>query len=753
MQTLFYSPIAWLILIIFVFQANMTFSNIYENWVRYQDMGTTLSNLTLRTFGGMWGTFTNIQSYLYLYIPLLTMGLVSREYSSGSIKLLYSSPLTNTQIILGKYLSMMIYAGVMIAGLAISGLFTIATLEKVDIPVILSGLLGLYLLICTYAAIGLFMSSLTSYQVVAAMGTFAVLFALGFVGRMWQDIEFVRDITYWLSISGRASEFINGLICSEDLLYFVIVTALFILLSIISLQAKRQKLRFSIVGSKYLIVIAGTVLFGYLSSRPTLMTFYDSTRTKANTLTPNSQNIVAQMDGRLTITTFVNILDRYYYSGLPRSVNDDLQRFRQYWRFKPEIKFKYVYYYDKADNPDLDRNYPNLSDRERMIKMTQSWRLDSNMFKTPEEMKKIIDLAPEGNRFVRLLQRDNGQKTFLRVYDDPYVHPFESEISAAFKRLVMTLPQVAFLSGHGERDCVREGDRDYGRFAQDKPFRHSLINNGFDFRAVTLDTEIPEDIKILVIADMRKPLTLEETERLDRYIARGGNLLLAGEPRRRESMNPIVEQFGVQIMPGSLVKRSENYQPDFIIATPTKESGEFSYIFDMMIRREYVVTMPSVSGLTYTTDRGFTVTPLFVSDTIGSWNEVETTDFIDDTVRFNPAAGEAERSYTTALALSRKVGEKEQKIFILGDADCISNGEISISRKNIRASNYSLINGAFYWMSDEEVPINVTRPPTPDRKIYLTGTGMRVWKVVLMGGVPAILIFFTIFIWIRRRGR
>ena len=104
--------------------------------------------------------------------------------------------------------------------------------------------------------------------------------------------------------------------------------------------------------------------------------------------------------------------------------------------------------------------------------------------------------------------RENGQKPFLRVFDDMYVHPFESEISAAFKRLVMELPKVGFVKGHGERDCIKEGDRDYNRFAQDRPFRYSLINNGFDFLEVTLDREIPENIDILVIADMREPLSL-----------------------------------------------------------------------------------------------------------------------------------------------------------------------------------------------------------------------------------------------------
>ena len=61
--------------------------------------------------------------------------------------------------------------------------------------------------------------------------------------------------------------------------------------------------------------------------------------------------------------------------------------------------------------------------------------------------------------------------------------------------------------------------------------------------------------------------------------------------------------------------------------------------------------------------------------------------FLDDTVSLNPLVGEVERSYITALAMSRSTGGKEQRIIILGDADC--NGEISIGRKEVAAANYS----------------------------------------------------------------
>ncbi|MFR4036746.1 MAG: Gldg family protein [Butyricimonas faecalis] len=373
---------------------------------------------------------------------------------------------------------MMIYNLVLMCVFAVYLIFAAITIKSADIPLILSGC-SAFTCSCAYA-IGLFMSSITSYQVVAAMGTLAVLAVLNLVGVCGRILS-SRDITYWLAINGRAQEFISGLICSEDVLYFVIVIALFLFLSIIRLQSRRQKTTWMTTVGKYGSVIVIAMLLGYLTSRPKLMCFYDTTATKQRTLTPNSQDIVAQMDGGLTITTFVNILEENYWIGLPRNVNKDQKRLKMYTRFKPEIKMKYVYYYDKAKNPELDKAYPNLSDRERMLKRAEIWNLDSNMFMRPEEVRKMVDLRPEGNRFVRLLERDNGEKTFLRVFDDIKRFPFETEISAAFKRLVMELPLVGFVKGHGERDCIREGDRDYNRFAQDKPFRYSLINQGFDF--------------------------------------------------------------------------------------------------------------------------------------------------------------------------------------------------------------------------------------------------------------------------------
>jgi ABC-2 type transport system permease protein len=463
--------------------------------------------------------------------------------------------------------------------------------------------------------------------------------------------------------------------------------------------------------------------------------------------------VIKELKGGLTITTYTNMLDDgHLWIALPRAVNVDLDRFRQYQRFKPEMKIKYVYYYDTINNPGLATRYPRLTDKQRVEKILDIYDMKKSLVRSPEEIRKEIDLSGEGNVFVRSIKRESGEQTFLRVFDDNMQLPSETEITAALKRLTMHLPKVGFLQGHGERDNHKQGDRNYNRFAQDKPFRYSLVNQGFDVADVTLEQEVPKDINIIVIADMRNGLTAVEKANLDKYIAGGGNMLIAGETKRQHAMDELVEPFGVHFVPGTLAHPPGDFQADFTISRPTKEAGSLVYIYDNMYKRKTVVTMPGAVGLEYTKDKGFDVTTLFRSDP-ATWNEVETTDFIDDTARFHPAAGEVQKSYATGLALSRKIGEKMQKIIVLGDADCISNGEISIARNGVQATNYSVITGAFYWMSDNEVPIDVRRPPLPDDKINLDKKSMATTKLLLVWVFPGLLALCAIVLWIRRRGR
>lgn len=751
LQSLFFSPIAWLILILYTFQTGIDFAGLIDGVMKSKEMGYGATNATSRFFGGWDGVLTIVQGYLYLYIPLLTMNLMSRELGSGSIKLLYSSPVTNVQIILGKYLSMVIYAFVLVGILLLYVIIGAFIIKDFDYPQVFTGLLGIYLLICAYAAIGLLMSSLTSYQVVAAVGTLAVLSLLTYVQGWWQDVEFVRDLTYWLAMPGRSQEFLSGMICSANIIYFFLVIALFLAMAIIRLQSRRQKSKWTVTWGKYLGIWAIALLIGYVTSRPVFRSYYDATAMKQNTLTPNSQKIIGQMDGKLKMTTYVNLLDKYFWIGLPARVNEDLKLFEQYVRFKPDMEMEYVYYYDTPSVPAY-REEGNLTMEEQAQKMMKINDLNPKLFLTPEQIKAKIDLSGEQNRLVRELEY-NGKKTFLRIFDDNMIFPTEAEISAALKRLVMDLPKVGFLQGHGERAVDNVGERSYSMFTHANNFRHALINQGFDFTEVILDRGIPEDINILVVADMKETLNEQEQQYFDEYIARGGNLVVIGDPKRQEAMNPLIASLGVRFMPGCLVHPTPEYGADLVLTHPTEGAAKLNYWFNQLKYYGFGIAMPSAVGLEYTEDKGFEVTPLLMSPEKGSWNELETVDFVDSKAVLNVEAGEVEQSYPTALALTRKMGDKEQKILILGDADCVSNGELLKARPGINAFNYYLIAGGFYWLSDEEVPIDIRRPQAPDDEVFLSESSASILSTLFVWVLPCFLLLFALFIWLRRRGR
>ncbi len=753
LRSLFCSPVAWLILVIFAVQVGVAFGNAFDRQVLSQALGYTLWDVTASIFTGWLGIFPSFLRNLYLYIPLLTMGLMSREYSSGSIKLLFSSPVTDSQIIFGKYLSVLIYNLVLILPLLIIGVFCGITIKDADLGLLFTGILGIYLLICAYGAIGLFMSSITSYQVVAAMGTLAVLAALNYVGEVGQNYAFVRDITYWLSIYGRADEFINGLICSEDLFYFLLIIALFLTLSILKLRAGRRKISHAKIWGTYGIVVLVALLVGYVSTLPTMKMYYDSTATKRNTLTEVSQDIMKKMDGGLKITTYVNLLDDNYAIALPRQLKDDYERLEKYIRFKPDMKLDYVYYYDEA-NSQLDFRLEGCKTiEERAQKMANILNLDIKMFLTPEQIREQIDLSSEGNRFVRVIERENGQKSVLRLYNDNEKHPSETEISAALKRFIVKSPKVAFLTGHEMRDIHKTGDRDYNQFAENQYFRHSLGNQGFDVVNLSLaEQEVPEDIDIIVIADMKTPFDETENERINKYIARGGNMFILGDARRQEVMNPIIEQFGVTFMPGTLIDMKENDSPSLIIGRITQEAAQRFKPYARPYEFGYTVTMPDAVGLAFDSSKSFHVSPVIVTDSL-CWNELQTTDFLDEKPQFNPETGEKQGVIPTILALDRKVNGKEQRIVITGDADCVSNGEMSKSRNGYASTNFTVITGTFRWLSYDEYPLNTDRPSPLDTEVSIGRDSRKIVRYGCYALLPIILLTVGISILVRRKRR
>lgn len=723
-STLFYSPVAWLVLIIFPIQAALDLTKYLQMIGRAQRMGQEFTNITEKIFAGPYGFYGGVKNTLYLYIPLLTMGLISREIHSGSIKLLLSSPIKVRDIVLGKYLAIMSYALILLGILGVFGLLSAYTITDMDYKMVISGALSLYLLICAYAAIGLFMSCLTSYQVVAAISTLAVLGVLNFIGGLFQGIDLVRHITYFLAISGRTEQFINGLISTEDVIYFLLVITLFLSLTALKLQSDREAKPFWVKFAKYAMLIGGCCLIGYVSSRPSLTGYIDMTVNQSRTLHKNSIALIKKMDKPLKITTYVNILDDNYYLGKPEVKSADEKSFMSYRRFIPGLQMDYVYYYDKAKNVSLYKNNPGLSDEAIAKKVADIQGLDFKDIIPPAQIRKMVDLHNEENRLVRQLTYGD-QKTFLRYFSDMMIYPSEQEITAALKRLIEPgkIPTFTFLTGNDERSVDRAGDADYRTATKELSFRYSLINQGFNIDTANLQSQsIPAKTSILCIADPKIQFTKSDLEKINQYIAGGGNLIVSGEPGRLQALKPVLATLGVQLNTDTIREKSRDFAPEFIMASFTRQAGTVSAKYKLWKDANAIVTMPGATGLNYEKTKGFDVVPIL-----------------------------ADKNNTPlALALTRKVKDKQQRIYVSGDADFMSSAELYRGRPT--TWNFYLMTELFSWLNYGEFPVDVYKPQLAD-VVTNDVSGLFMIRLFFYGIFPISLLIWGTTLLVYRKKR
>ena len=764
---LFCSPISWLIILIFVWQSSSILVWLCERFVAANAGDGKISGASFYFIMSMW---MSASGSLYYYIPLLTMGLLSRELSTGTIKLLYSSPVNNKQIVLGKFFATVCFVLVLCGFLLLYVLVTGSMVEYFEWAAVLMGLFGIFLLACTYVSIGLFLSSLTSYQFVAALGTFIVLALLASIGGWWQEYDIMRDITYWMSLNGRVFTFIVGMLCSEDLIYFPAVTLMFLSLTVIRLNSKRQAIPARKVTLQYLLVIGGMCFVAYFSSRPMLKAYYDATLTKANTLTPASQTLVNKLDGELKITGYFNVLNsRYRDVAFPRFYQKNRETFEQFERFKPDMDLKVVYYYDSITPDDrigaarsfqqMCEKEPGLTLKERVLAQCDRYRIRPNFFVSPEELKaQGVDLR--GERTSNWLIEWKDKKVWLRTYPGNIENtlPHEQEISAALKGLVEKLHKVAIVKNHGMRTLEFGNPDGYYSLVYDKDRRNTLINQGFEPVEIELTPGILKDVDILMLADMHETLTDEEYAELKDYVERGGNLMFLGESRRRDVVNPLLEDlFGVRLAEGPLVQyRMPDLRPDVLISVARHPYADScSYWFDKL-----TVAMAGATAVEQVEEKGFVCQAVFGSDTLlqelknrprekrsyGVWNEMESVDIDAGRLVCNPAAGEHVGEYTTVMSLTRDVNGKEQRILVCGDADCLGAGD-----ETRKGGNAAFAIGAMHYLSNNEMPFDTRRPRSKDVVVHITATGSywinMLFKIIL----PCLILGAGIVLWIRRR--
>jgi ABC-2 type transport system permease protein len=222
--TYFRSPIAYFVVAVFLLGTGYFF--IY--------------NVFLTGSATMDVTFQNMGILILIVVPAITMRLFSGEYNARTMELLMTLPLSPWEIVVGKYLGAVAILLVMTLATGIN-LVPLYLYGNPETSMILSGYLGFLLLGMACLAIGQFFSALTQNQIISALITLPVLLGFWFVGNMqsFQTSSFLRSLSQYLSFSDHYGDFIRGLVRSEAITFYLVVTVIALILTASFLQGRR----------------------------------------------------------------------------------------------------------------------------------------------------------------------------------------------------------------------------------------------------------------------------------------------------------------------------------------------------------------------------------------------------------------------------------------------------------------------------------------------------------------------------------
>ncbi len=243
LRAYFVSPIAYVVLTGFLLLGGWFFFNLLSRFNVLLSIYTQLQQgaadqLNLNEFV-IAPLMHNLSIVLVILVPMITMRAYAEEKKGGTYELLLTSPLRTGEIVLGKFLASFLFICIM---LGMTGVYpaVLIAFGNPEIGVLLAGYLGLLLLATSFVAVGLLTSSFTENQIIAAVSGLVATLLLYIIGWPADTAgEVLGPLLRYLSVTEHFAEMVNGLIDTQDLVYF----ASLILLSLFLTQRSVESLR------------------------------------------------------------------------------------------------------------------------------------------------------------------------------------------------------------------------------------------------------------------------------------------------------------------------------------------------------------------------------------------------------------------------------------------------------------------------------------------------------------------------------
>lgn len=461
--------------------------------------------------------FFSIAPYLFMFlVPAVTMRTIAGEKNDGTYELLLSRPITITGIVLGKFfgsLLVTIFSILPTIVYAISLYYLGNPVGNLDIGATIGSYFGLILLASSYAAIGLFCSGMTKNPIVSFLSAVFLCFFIyyGFDAISQLTIfSAVEDIVAGLGIQQHYWSISRGVLLATDLIYFLSLTGLGIIGTILFLesnfQSKKQTLRTSMIAIAVIILI-NLPFFGAFFGR------IDFTEDKRFTLSDSSITSVQNLEENIYITIFLDGKDLPSgFKRLRKAAIDMANDLRLYSKRKIHLNIV-----DPLEGSEQDR-------QELTQALIQRGLYPTNLNIKSEsgyQQKQIFPWAIVGSEkneiTVNLLQSKMGTAP-EEVLNNSIQNLEYAFVNAIRKADSETTPFIGFTEGHGEPSDLELYDAIHTLQASNQVGRVNL--DSVNYKSL-------RQLKVMIITKPTSAFSESDKYKIDYFVRNGGHVIWA----------------------------------------------------------------------------------------------------------------------------------------------------------------------------------------------------------------------------------
>lgn len=454
--------------------------------------------------------------YLFMFlVPAVTMRSLAEERREGTFELLLTRPLSHLQIVLGKY-----FAGVVIVLFALVptlvyyySVYTLGAPQgNIDSGAVIGSYIGLFLLGSSFTAIGLFASSVSKNQVIAfTIAVFLCFFFYSGFDSLSGLLSLQSLGIQSLGITEHYNSVSRGVLDTRDLVYFIVLDAAFIMLTIFVLHRQQQK---KFINTVFLTTIG--ILFALTLGSQKVFTRFDFTKEKRFTISPISRAVLDSLPAAVNVTVYLE--GDGFPGGIKRlqtATKDMLSDLQAYSHSK--LTFVFV---DPLKGLSPEEQQKTVTDLEGQGVFAQTLSVKSDDGVQSKVMVPYALVSYNGKAIpVKLLENQSNLDTSPEEKLNSSIQNLEYAFTSAIKKITTGgKRRIGFTEGHKELTDLQLNDA----------MRN--LSDGYLVGRINLAT-IPFDslrkVGLLIIAKPDKPFSEPEKFKVDQYIMRGGRVLWA----------------------------------------------------------------------------------------------------------------------------------------------------------------------------------------------------------------------------------